>query len=361
MRKDCRLPNAKCRLCRNHSAFGFRHSAFGNRQSAFSFIEVLFAVILLGIGFIMIAGIFPVAIQQTAVVSNETEGTLITRDAIRKLQAVASAPGASAIFTPCPLLNASGQPLPIIQPIGGNLMNALGNDVFYSADRRFAWMGFYRRDSVSSPFAQVFVIALENPNFPNYQANPTTLPSGTLVPPVCPPLPQSGYGNANGNNYGNGPAWITSGPLAGAPAPTTTVTFTYDSPAGSGNTRVDFPTAVPPLLNPVTGAYMLVWSDNPPALPTTYAGRIFRLGAQIATTAGFSQSYYLQPGNDLTSSDGLASGATLTLSIYMVGRAPTPPTAPPPAYAGDFTGPFTGPNQDIAATSAFIRVNTSNN
>ena len=28
---------------------------------------------------------------------------------------------------------------------------------------------------------------------------------------------------------------------------------------------------------------------------------------------------------------------------------------------GEFTGPFTGPNQDIAATSAFIRINLSNN
>src|ERR1700728_2071132 len=35
------------------------------RDGGFTFIEVLFAVILLGIGFTMIAGIFPVAIQQS--------------------------------------------------------------------------------------------------------------------------------------------------------------------------------------------------------------------------------------------------------------------------------------------------------
>ena len=46
---------------------GFR-SAFSVQRSAFSFIEIMFAVIILGIGFIMIAAVFPVAIQQTSAV-----------------------------------------------------------------------------------------------------------------------------------------------------------------------------------------------------------------------------------------------------------------------------------------------------
>ena len=42
------------------------------RSTGFSFVELLFAVIILGIGFIMVAGIFPVAIRQSRLTSDET-------------------------------------------------------------------------------------------------------------------------------------------------------------------------------------------------------------------------------------------------------------------------------------------------
>ena len=53
-------------------------SRLGSR-SGFSFTEVLFAVMILGIGFIMIAGIFPVAISQTASSQEETAGAALLR------------------------------------------------------------------------------------------------------------------------------------------------------------------------------------------------------------------------------------------------------------------------------------------
>lgn len=42
------------------------------RSTGFSFVELLFAVIILGIGFIMVAGIFPVAIRQSRLTGDET-------------------------------------------------------------------------------------------------------------------------------------------------------------------------------------------------------------------------------------------------------------------------------------------------
>src|SRR6476661_6644738 len=45
-------------------------------RAGFTFTEVMFAVILLGIGFIMLAGMFPVAIQQTQ--TNVEESTAMT-------------------------------------------------------------------------------------------------------------------------------------------------------------------------------------------------------------------------------------------------------------------------------------------
>jgi prepilin-type N-terminal cleavage/methylation domain-containing protein len=51
------------------------------RRRGFSFVEVLFAVMILGIGFIMIAGVFPVAIAQTAATQEETIGAATARGA----------------------------------------------------------------------------------------------------------------------------------------------------------------------------------------------------------------------------------------------------------------------------------------
>ncbi|MEA2709978.1 MAG: hypothetical protein QOF78_2579, partial [Phycisphaerales bacterium] len=49
------------------------------RTGGYSFPEVLFAVVVLGIGFIMIAGIFPVAIQQSKATADETVGATAAR------------------------------------------------------------------------------------------------------------------------------------------------------------------------------------------------------------------------------------------------------------------------------------------
>src|SRR4051812_48286821 len=59
-------------------------SKIRNPQSAiprrgFSFVEVLFAVMILGVGFIMIAGVFPVAISQTQTSGEETVGSAVGR------------------------------------------------------------------------------------------------------------------------------------------------------------------------------------------------------------------------------------------------------------------------------------------
>src|SRR4051812_5408251 len=55
-------------------------------RSGFSFVEVLFAVIVLGIGFIMIAAVFPVAISQTKTTTEETNAAAIAREGVNYLQ-----------------------------------------------------------------------------------------------------------------------------------------------------------------------------------------------------------------------------------------------------------------------------------
>src|SRR4051794_29305837 len=63
-------------------------SKIGPRRRGFSFVEVLFAVMILGIGFILIAGVFPVAIAQTQSNGEETVGAAIGRNAVAYLSQI---------------------------------------------------------------------------------------------------------------------------------------------------------------------------------------------------------------------------------------------------------------------------------
>jgi type II secretory pathway pseudopilin PulG len=351
--------------------------------TGFTFIEVLFAVIILGIGFIMIAGIFPVAIQQTAVVSNETQGSLITRDAIRKIQDIADAPISTGTQNYPPSTSATTYSLfqptlvggnPTVQAFSPNIMQALGSDCFYSSDRRFGWAGFYRRDSTTSPFAQIFIVALQNPNFPNYttlyQPGETTLinPAPPIPPVVAPPVPPIFYNYAQNSPYTT-PTVAPNQPTPGVPA--TTTANVYYEPDGTTTIEILYP-ATQSTPNGATGAYVLLAGG---ATPANMVGRFFRLGAPLGTSSpdyptpftppvGQSYEFYqVQSGTDITPADATANGfvassstaVITTATIFMVGRAPTLTSGT------EFTGPFTGPNQDIGVASAFIRINTANN
>jgi type II secretory pathway pseudopilin PulG len=349
--------------------------------SAFTFIEVLFAVILLGIGFIMIAGVFPVAIQQTAAVSDETQAAIVARDAIKKIQGVADAEIAGNANT-LTLFPTTGTPTnPTVVAFSPNIMQALGSDGFFSADHRYGWVGFYRRDSATAvagppigPFAQVYVIALQNPNFANYTTKyapgETTLLTPPFIPPtVAPPIPPITY------NYANAPTSAyytpTTPPAAGIPAQisaqffynvdgTTTVVLAYSTSSTPSQTP-----------NGVTGAFVLLASSGGggPTVPASMIGRFFRLGnaaplpSSITPSPGtIFETFVLQSGYDITTADATANSWTagvgtpaFTANVFLMGAAPTFN-----ATNNDYSGPFTGPNQDIGVATAFIRVNTAN-
>jgi hypothetical protein len=136
-----------------------------------------------------------------------------------------------------------------------------------------------------------------------------------------------------------------------APAPgigaTMSAIFTYDP-----TTKLTTVVVNAPNTNAVTGAFVLV--ANAPAAPNM-VGRIFRLGSVPPNTAAGSGTFYLQPGSDITDADIITSPTSFPAGVFIIGAAPTI------GANGEYTGPYTGPNQDIAASSAFIRVNLSNN
>src|SRR4051794_21948402 len=77
----------------------------------FAFTEVLFAVMVLGLGFIMIAAMFPVTLRQTQATVEETSASTVARAAFEALQN-------------CPQLSTA--PLPATDTIGSYNGEALG-------------------------------------------------------------------------------------------------------------------------------------------------------------------------------------------------------------------------------------------
>ena len=294
----------------------------------------MFAVILLGLGFIMIAGIFPVAVQQSNATANETTGALVCRDALRAIQAIADTDTPATTLFPVAAT---------VTPFNGNLLSAIATNCYFTSDRRFGWVGFYRRINATDPFAQVWVIALQNPNFAD-ASYPPNVANGQLIPvpsqqtaftlgPFTEPAPVS-------------PSLITA-QLAYSLSTGFSYAYLNETPPGTGS--------VP---NATTGAYLLVADDtgagNTPA--GALIGRILRLGAENPTVPGDVvpavpapppklDIFQLEAGSDLQGTNEATPTAT---HAYIIGRAP------------DNTGAFTGPNQDIAAMSAFVRINTSN-
>jgi prepilin-type N-terminal cleavage/methylation domain-containing protein len=183
------------------SDFGFRISDFRARRSrrGFSFAEVMFAVIILGIGFIMIAAIFPVAIQQSKLTVDESTAAGIARTGVSMVEqvateatlpptdlfmdptvpsgspplphyvtpaAVAPVPGGGVtlpagqswtfpgkvvsfhdprISDAAPLTDSSGAP---VEPgfYRSRAWNSVRGNLVFSADARYAWVPLYKRD-----------------------------------------------------------------------------------------------------------------------------------------------------------------------------------------------------------------------
>jgi type II secretory pathway pseudopilin PulG len=341
---------------------------------AFTFLEVLFAVIIIGVGVVMIAGIFPVAIQQSQANLSESAAIPMGRDALRDLQSLASnyVPPVTAgvnlltfpptynltLATPAAITTYPIMPIPntltvttppyayssLIYPLSGtppagtapyaNLANVAvlsvtGNQIL-NADRRYGWIGFYRRDminitvngavaAVPAPYAQVWIIT--------GQATTEGQPTYTAPPSI-------------------GAANIQTGTLSYV--------------AGTG-AILQMPSNTAALPNPaVSNAYALVLNVSTGAGgDAALLGQVVRLGSLYATNTSTNMNIWnLLPGSDLNANDTLLNGGTLNgaypnytlggggqnVSLFILGSSNDPVTG----YGGNA--------QDLTCTTGFIRV-----
>lgn len=298
-----------------------RRSGFDPRpcRSGFSFVELLFATMLLGIGFILIAAMFPVAATQTRATQDEITAAAIARgmtDTVRSLARNNLMPPTEgqvrSIRNPQRTTGTTQD-----FPAGDALWNRLAPMAIDPTDPRFASVIFYRRGGTlanADPFAQLIVIVARVRDNDTYNVN---------------------------NDLVGTPANLQGRPvrvrIADGTAPN--------------------PDTVEILAGPVDavaeGAFVIISDDtnsyasgDQPDNAGRMNGRIYRVGRQTGPT-----TFELAPGFDFTPvPDPDASGPQIAINglndaeAFIVGRT----------FRG---GNFTGGAQDIACYTTIIPVN----
>ena len=152
---NCRLPIFDCQLQ-------------APRRRGFSFTEVLFAVMVMGIGFIMIAAMFPVTIRQQQTTLEETVGAstanmalayLQSSDAIKNLNQLGNRWEVCEVFSAGE--NRDSRNMDVWETISGNFV--------LPENPRVAWVPLFRRPGNESNVAQVYMFVVHNRNRPSFE------------------------------------------------------------------------------------------------------------------------------------------------------------------------------------------------
>ena len=262
-------------------------------RRGFSFTEVLFAVVVLGLGFILIAAMFPITIRQTRSTMDEGQAAGVVFDALATIRAVAS----DATMPP----NQPG-----LQPFD---VGDVGGEQVSTANPAYAWVAFYRRGAAGSDrLAQVFVLVVRARTAAAFgPADFATDPDAVTVLPANLEPRTVGVKIRRGEGGAPDRAFLTGGTAGDAT-----------------------PAAAP-------GAYLLVADDD-------VGARAFQLGNPVDEPAGV---WELAPGHDLRGS-GVTGDGEVAGTAFLVGRGYAEPGKPASGFAG--------PAQDVSLYTSFIAV-----
>ena len=249
---------------------------------------------ILGVGFIMTAAIFPVAIRQTQLNMEESSAAAIGRDAVSFIERVAtesSMPSTEGVVT-CP----------------DAFWNSIRGNLRLDRDGRCAWTAVYRREPDSS-CAQVYILALQSRARPNYDARDITTPGDS--PATLQPR------NIRVN-------------LTHAADGRDTVEIRQNLITGSHSAAVE-------------GTYLIIASDGAGG---PNVGRIYRLGNARPDLG--ATTWELMPGKNMQNEEEELVNAT----AIIIGRALLDPTR---TYDPK-SNPYEGAAQDIGFYTTFVRL-----
>jgi hypothetical protein len=333
----------------------------------------MFAVIILGIGFIMVAALFPVAIQQTQASSQDVTASAYAQSISQSITSTVSSTdffptGQSAATSPIPPMYASfgtvqattnGTPNSTIgtnpftaTPITTTwtLWSKISGSLISSTDSRYAWVGFYSRDEDTTtpnanPKSYVNVVAIITQN-QNPQASGYT--SLDLAPPTTP-LAE--------------PATLQGWPVKAEIVDSTDTSITGLKGQMTADVIFISDGAIVGSSGAAASSAFVVVSQDSAASPNTghWNGHVYRLSNRRTDFDTYgpagSQAWELAPGQDFTVEPATGNVTLVNATAFVVGRAlaNTTNANPPPNYNVN-TNPFVGGSQAIAAYSFTIAV-----
>lgn len=359
-------------------------------RPGFSFTEILFAIMILGIGFIMVAAMFPAALQQTDNSTQETIAAAVARSGVAYVSQLGQStfvattdlgfPGTNLLVLrptlnpPLPIVDdfdlwtraQAGDPvlagdyppivagtqvipgdvwsldfttndvarkfngidLPAPQPLGRMCWNTAAQNMVQLSDPRYAWVAFYKRDLIETvkPGGGGTTFAFA--------------PSAQVIVVAVRSRNVDGYSNQD----------VVIGPgLSPSLQPVPVVARIIPPSPGTLDYTIQFnPSASPNSDRFTEGAFVIVATDDLPRTTFNHGllnGHVYRLGNRSATGSGV---FEFAPGFGPTAGDGLnltAMGA-VNFTVFMLGKGMDPDNPN--------TGSFTGTAQDIAVYSTFI-------
>ena len=132
------------------------------RRRGFSFAEVMFAVVILGIGFLMVAAVFPVAVQQTRINADEATAAVLARDAVSTIVNATT----SDDFLPADMTGTFSR-----------VWGKVSSSAIDPTDARYAWVPFFSKPT-DGPF-RVTVLVVRRQIHDQYVMADT---AGALLP-----------------------------------------------------------------------------------------------------------------------------------------------------------------------------------
>jgi hypothetical protein len=314
------------------AALHIRQSALGNRRfrPAYSFAEILFAVAVLGVGFIMVAALFPVGIHQSKTTAEETAAATLARSAVAELETIATDANMPPTDdgTPAdpaqvrPFVSTSAAPI-----LYHGSWDAVRGSLIVSSDPRYAFVPLYRREEGEN-FAQIWVIAVESREAPRYDTDDISMGA-------------AGYPDEHAD--------LQPRPIQ--------ITITNDG-AAPGIDQIDFadvPAGLAGAMNSVAEGSFVVVAGDPgvdniwgTADDGVFNGQVYRVGARRSDLDPdvLHQSWELMPGSDYDMIGAADIGADS--DAYIIGRGMTD--------SGDPTQGYAGVAQDIAVYTTVVRV-----
>lgn len=312
-------------------------------RAGYSFTEVMFAVVVLGIGFVMLAAMFPVAIQQTTSTGEETTAAGIARGATNYMASIADRHSMrptdggvvmlhppmvrfDGIYTqPVSPLTPTTPPLPIT-PANHGAWEAVKGNLILPTDARYAFVPFYSRKTGSNS-AQVTMVITKCRARSQYDSTDVSFNANANL------QPRELKVTITNNGGGVGVDWIkiADGPVAGS----------KDAVA--------------------EGAYIIIGVDpgKAPSPAGTFNGRAYRIGGPATDNAGalVADTWTLAPGNDFvplpgvnnTFDDGLVDDWLMgnDAVAYVVGRE---------TEVSGTGGAYRGIAQDVSVYTTFVQV-----